>query len=136
METETTRRAPRVSLPAAAAIVAVALVYAWFASAFRPFTHPEAAAVAIPIIIAGIAVLRRPTRRAGDAAETGTRRGIWTWRGLLGAFLAWELVSFRLSPRVDHPTISSIADAAMSTHPGRFAMFAAWLAVGYWLFTR
>jgi hypothetical protein len=24
----------------------------------------------------------------------------------------------------------------MSTHPGRFGMFAAWLAVGYWLFRR
>ena len=120
----------------AAAVVVVALVYAWFASALRPFTHPEAIAVAIPIVIAGIAVLRRPARRAGDAAETGTRRGIWVWRGFLGAFLVWELISFRLSPRVDHPTISSIADAIMSAHPGRFIMVVAWLAVGYWLLTR
>jgi len=132
---ETTRAARRVSWPAAA-VVAVALVYAWFASALRPFTHPQAVAVAIPIAITGIAVLRRRTRRTSDAVETGTRRGIWVWRALLGAFLAWELVSYRLSPRVDHPTISSIADAAMSTHPGRFAMFVAWLAIGYWLFTR
>src|SRR2546429_512705 len=98
---ETTRQARRVTSPAAVAVVAVALVYAWFASAFRPFTHPEAIAVGIPIVIAGIAVLRRPTRRAGDKTETGTRRGIRVWRGLLGAFLAWELVSFRLSPRAD-----------------------------------
>ena len=124
------------SWPAVVVVVALALVYAWFASALRPFTHPEAIAVAIPIVIGGIALLRRPTRPAGDAAATGTRRGIWVWRGLLGAFLVWELVSFRLSPRVDHPTISSIADAAMSTHPGRFAVFVAWLAAGYWLFTR
>lgn len=132
---ETTRRARRVSWPAAV-VVAAALVYSWFASGRRPFTHPQAVAVSIPLVIAGIALLRRPARRAGDAAASGTRRGIWVWRGLLGAFLAWELVSFRLSPRVDHPTISSIADAAMSTHPGRFAMFVAWLAVGSWLFTR
>ena len=101
----------------------------------RPFTHPEAVAVAIPIIVAGIATLRSG-RRARDAAAPESRRGIWVWRGLLGAFLVWELISYRSSPRVDHPTVSTIADAIMSTHPGRFAMFAIWLAVGYGIFRR
>jgi hypothetical protein len=50
--------------------------------------------------------------------------------------MAWEIVQFFAKPRSEHPTLSSIADAVMSTHPGRFAMFAIWLAVGYWLFRR
>jgi hypothetical protein len=118
------------------AVVAAALAYSWVASGLRPFTHPEAVAVSIPLVVAGVWLLRsRPA--AGDAASReGPRRGLWVWVALFAALMAWELISFALKPRADHPTLSSIADAAMSTHPGRFALFAAWLAVGYWLFRR
>lgn len=134
---ETTRRARRVSWPVVA-VVAVALVYAWIASGLRAFTHPEAVAVSIPLVVAGVALLRA-RHRLDEEAESGeevTRRGTWVWVTLVVALLAWELISYRLSPRIDHPTLSSIADAIMSTHPGRFALFAAWLGVGYWLFRR
>jgi hypothetical protein len=127
---EATHPASRVSWRVAA-VVAAALAYSWIASGLRPFTHPEAVAVAIPIIVAGIAVLRM---RPGTGSPT--RWGTWVWVALFAALVAWELISFRLSPRVDHPTLSSIADWAMSMHPGRFGMFAAWLGVGYWLFRR
>ena len=134
---ETTRRARRVSWPVVA-VVAVALVYAWIASGLRAFTHPEAVAVSIALVVAGVALLRA-RHRLDEEAESGeevTRRGTWVWVTLVVALLAWELISYRLSPRIDHPTLSSIADAIMSTHPGRFALFAAWLGVGYWLFRR
>ena len=124
------RRVGRVRWPVGA-VVGAALVYAWIASGLRPFTHPEAVAVAIPLVVGGLAMLRVP--RTGDDA---THRGTWVWAVLFGVLLTWELISYRLSPRVDHPTLSSIADWAMSTHPGRFVMFAAWLAIGYWLFRR
>jgi hypothetical protein len=127
---ETTRRRGRVTWRPAV-VVAAALVYSWIASGLRPFTSPEEIAVAIPLVVSGIVVLRMhppPT----DAP----RRGTWVWVALLVALLAWELISLRLSPREDHPTLSSIADWAMSVHPGRFAFFAVWLGVGYWLFRR
>jgi hypothetical protein len=127
---EATRRRGRVTWRVAA-VVAGALVYSWIASGLRPFTHPEAVAVGIPLVLAGIVVLR-----VHPADPEPTRRGTWVWGMLLAALLSWELVSYRLSPRVDHPTLSSIADWAMSTHPGRFVMFAAWLGVGSWLFRR
>jgi hypothetical protein len=114
-------------------VVAGVLVYSWVASGLRPFTHPEEVAVAVLIALAGIAMLRSPRV---EREEDETRRGIWVWRGFLAAFLLWELISYRLSPRVDHPTLSSIADSIMSTRVGRFAMFAAWLGVGYRLFRR
>jgi hypothetical protein len=132
----TARRTRRVSWRVGA-FVAAALAYSWVASGLRPFTHPEAVAVSIPLVVAGVWLLRsRPA--VGDAAsrEGGPRRGLWVWVALFAALMAWELISFALKPRSDHPTLSSIADAAMSTHPGRFVMFAAWLAVGYWLFRR
>jgi hypothetical protein len=127
---EATHRAQRVTWRVVA-VLAGALAYAWIASGLRPFTHPEAVAVAIPLVVAGIAVLRV----RGDAWDA-TRRGAWVWGALFAVLVVWELVSYRLSPRVDHPTLSSITDWAMSTHPGRFGMFTAWLAVGYWLFRR
>ena len=127
---ETTHRRGRATWRVAA-VVAAALVYSWIASGLRPFTHPEAVAVAVPLVVGGIAMLRAHP----DATDT-TRRGPWVWAALIAALLTWELVSYRLSPRVDHPTLSSMADWAMSTHPGRFVMFAAWLGVGYWLFRR
>jgi hypothetical protein len=131
---EATHRARRVSWRLVA-VVAAALVYSWIASGLRPFTHPEAVAVGIPIIAAGMAMLL-PGRRAGQAAAPESRRGVLVWRGLLAAFLIWELISYRSSPREDFPTFSSITDTIMSTHPGRFALFAIWLAIGYWIFRR
>ena len=127
---EATDRPGRATWPVVAVLVG-GLAYSWIASGLRPFTHPEEIAVAIPLAVAGLAVLRVRVD-AGDA----TRRGTWVWGALFAALVGWELVSYRLSPRADHPTLSSIADWAMSTHPGRFGMFAAWLAVGYWLFRR
>jgi len=117
------------------AVVAAELFYSCIASGLRPFTHPEAFAVGVPIAAAGIATLRS-ARRAGRAAAPESRRGVLVWRGLLAAFLIWELISYRSSPRKDFPTFSSVTDTIMSTHPGRFALFAIWLAVGYGIFRR
>jgi hypothetical protein len=111
---EATHRAPRASWRVVAVVIA-ALVYAWIASGLRPFTHPEAVAVGIPIIAAGIATIASALR---------------------AAFLIWELISYRSSTREDYPTFSSITDTIMSTHPGRFALFAIWLAIGYGIFRR
>jgi hypothetical protein len=127
---ETTRRRGRATWWVAAVVVA-GLVYSWIASGLRPFTHPEAVAVGIPLVVAGVAVLRMH-----PAEDDVSRRGTWVWAALFVALVAWELVSYRLSPRVDHPTLSTAADWAIGTHPGRFVMFAAWLGVGYWLFSR
>lgn len=139
---ETTRPTRRVSSPTVVVVVvvvvAIALVYSWVASGLRPFSHPMAVAVSIPLVLAGIAILRSRRRldAARNAGEPVTRRGTRVWLVLIVALFAWELISYRLSPRVDHPTLSSIADAVMGTHPGRFAMFVAWLAAGSWLFRR
>jgi hypothetical protein len=81
----------------------VALVYSWFAAAFRPFTWPENLAVAIPVLL---------------------------------VLVAWELTAYFSSPRHDHPTLSTVADDIMSSHPGRTVMFGLWLALGWLLFVR
>jgi hypothetical protein len=55
---------------------------------------------------------------------------------MLGALLAWELVAYSLSPRATHPTLSSIADAALGPRPIEAAAFVAWLALGWRLARR
>ena len=58
------------------------------------------------------------------------------WIGLVSLLVAWELVAYFSSPRHDHPTLSTVADDIMSNHPGRAAMVALWLALGWLLFIR
>ncbi len=54
--------------------------------------------------------------------------------GLLALLAALETAEYLSSPRRLHPTLSSMANALMDTHPGRAAVFAAWLLVGWALF--
>jgi hypothetical protein len=130
---EATHRSPRASWRVVA-VVAAALVYAWIASGLRPFTHPEAVAVGIPIIAAGVATLASALR-APVAAGPESRRGVLVWRGLLAAFLIWELISYRSSPP-RYATLGSIV-RGMMRHPFmRWAVWASWAFVGWHLFVR
>jgi hypothetical protein len=110
----------------------IALVYSWLAAGLRPFTWPMYITVAIPILLALTVIRARP------AAENQTRerRGTIVWIGLFLLLCTWELIAYFSSPRHDHPTLSTIADNVMSSHPGRAAMFALWLAFGWALFVR
>ena len=60
----------------------------------------------------------------------GDVRDVRSWVVVLGLLLAWELLAYSLSPRDDYPTLSSIADTALSPRPLEAAAFVAWLAVG------
>jgi peptidoglycan/LPS O-acetylase OafA/YrhL len=115
-------------------VVAVALIYSWVAAAFRPFTWPMYVATAIPIIVCLLAAFRHvPVVRDEPPAP---RREVAVWIGLLLLLLAWELFAYFSSPRYDHPTLSTIADNAMSSHIGRAITFALWLTVGWSFFLR
>lgn len=124
-----------------AAIIAGALVYSWFAAGFRPFTWPENLAVAI-VVLLGLVVVARWwgwSRRVEhpESERAGARRFAGAvWVGLVAVLVAWELTAYFSSPRHDHPTLSTIADDIMSSHPGRTVMFGLWLALGWLLFAR
>ena len=112
--------------------VAVGLVYSWIAAGLLPFTKPEELAVAVPVLPVVVLALcwkgPAPTEVAGEPAPA--QRGTAVWVVLLGALVAWELAAYASTPRDDHPTLSSIADTIMSTHPGRAVIFALWLVLG------
>ena len=57
------------------------------------------------------------------------------WRGLLAAFLIWELISYRSSPP-RYATLGSIV-RGMMRHPFMcWAVWASWAFVGWHLFVR
>jgi hypothetical protein len=91
-----------------------------------------ATAVAI-ILFLPVAIRHVPVVRDEPSAP---RRGRAVWVGLVLLLVGWELIAYFSSPRHDHPTLSTIADDAMSGHPGRAAAFALWLTLGWLLFVR
>lgn len=116
------------------ASIAVALAYSWLADGFRPFTLPMEAAVVLPLLLALTQWPRTPTSRSEPVRPD--RVGAAIWMTLAALLVTWELTAFFSSPRHDHPTLSSIADNAMRTHPGRVAVFGLWLLLGWRLFVR
>jgi hypothetical protein len=135
-----TRRNRRTS-PLAVAAIAGTVLYAWVAAGLRPFTWPENAAVAIPVVLVLVLLARwwgRPMDPANPDPEHARARRVAgaVWIGLVALLVAWELIAYFSSPRHDHPTLSTVADDIMSNHPGRAAMFALWLALGWLLFAR
>jgi len=116
-----------------------ALLWAWFAGGARTFTRPAEVLTFLP----GLAVLAltlRPSARSvrpvGKGGVTPFRRwGVLPWIGVLVAIVGWELAELFSQPRHTHPTISSLTNSLLSTHPSRSLGYLAWLAVG-WLLVR
>ncbi len=108
-------------------VAIVAVAYAWWVAGLEHFTTSALVALmAAALVTLGSA--RWPRRHSSSPA---TRRvPLGPWPVLLGALLVWELVAFSLSPRSTHPTLSSIADAALGPRPIEAAAFVAWLALG------
>jgi hypothetical protein len=51
------------------------------------------------------------------------------WAVLAALAAAWQLAAYLQHPRHDHPTLSSLTNAALDSHAARAAAFVAWLAV-------
>jgi len=113
--------APPRRLVAAAAGTAVA-AYAWWAVALPPFSLAASLAV---LLAGGVAVVAGARRRAAPPLPW---RGVAPWVGMAAATGALQLVSYLQHPRTDHPTLSSLANAALDSQPARAVAFVGWLA--------
>ena len=114
----------------AAAVAALAVAYAWFATGLYPFTWPALAAT----LAGGAAVLTAGRRRATPVrareATSGSGAGTVVWVVLALALGAWELAAFLQHPRLDHPTLSALANGVFDSHLVRAVAFLAWLGAG------
>lgn len=118
----------------APALGAATLCYVWVGGGLRPFTWPAM----VSTTIGGLAIFVVAWRRAGATAITpastpASRPGLVAWALWLAAATGWELWALSMHPRASHPTLSSLLNDLMETHPGRSAALLVWLGLGWWL---
>jgi hypothetical protein len=96
---------------------------AGWVTGLRPFTAASTAAVVGAGLVA-MAVGSR-YRRPGGEPVGGADKVVWA--SLVGALGAWQLAAYLQHPRSHHPTLSSLTNALLDTHPARAAAFVVWL---------
>ena len=103
---------------------------AW-AALSDPFTAAADAVTALGIAVIGLeAAFRRRPVPAGPAPAAEPPLRWWPWLVLAVALVAWELLSFFLGPRVQHPTLSSLYDSVTTWRAAKGVLFAGWLSLG------
>jgi hypothetical protein len=104
---------------------------AWAATSLRPFTFPALAVT----LLTGIAVIALGSRARRlhplDEIAPAGRRALALWIVLFAAMALWELIAFLQLPRVDHPTLSSLANQVFDGHLARAAAFSVWVGAGF-----
>jgi hypothetical protein len=115
-------------------LVAPALLgFAWLAGGLTSFTWPAGVATsAAAAAVLGLAALRRADRAPVEPGRTG----LAVWTAWLAAVAGWELWALFSVPRSVHPTISSLVDDLIGSHPARAGAVLLWLLAGWWLARR
>ena len=74
----------------------------------------------------GVAAVVGGCRPARRFAAVDARRAL-PWAVLVAAGGAWQLAAYLQQPREDHPTLSSLLNGLLDSHPARAAAFAVWV---------
>ena len=108
------------------------VAYAWWVTGLEPFSALATAAVvgggAAAVVLGRSLLPRRRPVTGVVVAEVATR-----WGAAVAALAAWQVAAWMQEPRADHPTLSSLTNAALDARPVRVAAVAAWLAGAAWL---
>ncbi len=113
--------------------VGVVAVYSWWATAVPPFS----ALGTVTVLAAGAAAMLAGTKRRRPAgAGPASERPHPSWALLFAAICVWELIAYLQHPRDEHPTLSHLANLALTSHTARATAFAAWVAGAFALARR
>jgi hypothetical protein len=125
---------------AVVALLAGGVAYAAVVGSFIRYSWPATAGIiglgTVVVLIGWHGPLRhRPAR--GRLLVAGTL----AWVVVLVAGCLWELAALLQQPSITtdsyaHPTISTLTDPVLASSPGRAALLAAWLALGWYLVER
>jgi len=115
-----------------AAVVAVVVAYALVAALTRPLTG----AALVAVLVAGAPLCWAGVRRRPLRAEPVGARSAAVWLGVGGLAGAFELGVLLGPDDAAHPTLSTLADPALSTYPGRVIGYLLWVGAGLWLVSR
>lgn len=119
------RRESRAGLFLAGLAGLAMLAYAWWAVGLAPFS----AGATLAVVGAGVVAIAVGSRSRRPPPRRVTVRQAAPWIALALAAAAVQLVSFVQTPREDHPTISSLTNALLDSHPARAAALVCWLAL-------
>jgi hypothetical protein len=108
----------------ALAVTAALVAYAWWATGLAPF----AATTTVAVVGAGVVAMTVGAREHCRAVPPLSTSDAVVWTVLLGTLAAWQLAAYFQQPRSQHPTLSSLANTVLDTHPARTVAFVAWLA--------
>jgi hypothetical protein len=109
-----------------AAGAAGVLAYAWWATGQSPFTSTATLAV----VGAGLAGMTVGHAQRPQSESCPARAGAVRWVMVFVALAVWQLFAYVQQPRSEHPTLSSLTNAALENHTGRTLAFTAWLVAG------
>jgi hypothetical protein len=121
------------------ALLAGGAAYAGVVGSFTRYSWPATAGIiglgTVVVLIGWHGPLRRRPARKLPVA------GTLIWCVVLVAGCLWELAALLLQPSITtdsyaHPTISTLTDPVLASSPGRAAVLAAWLALGWYLAER
>jgi hypothetical protein len=122
------------------ALLAGGVAYAGVVGSFTRYSWPATAGIiglgTVVVLIGWHGPLRH--RPAGKRLPVA---GTLAWCVVLVAGCLWELAALLLQPSITtdsyaHPTISTLTDPVLASSPGRAAVLAAWLALGWYLVER
>lgn len=122
------------------ALLAGGAAYAGAVGSFIRYSWPATAGIiglgTVVVLIGWHGPLRRRPAR-GRLPVAGTL----AWGVVLVAGCLWELAALLLQPSITtdsyaHPTMSTLTDPVLASSPGRAAVLAAWLALGWYLVER
>jgi hypothetical protein len=108
---------------AGVALGLVALAYAWWAVGLPAFS----AAATVAVLGAGAVAMFAGSRSSRPDRPRATGR-VLPWLALVGLLAAIQVFAYVQEPRDEHPTLSSLTNAALDSHVARAAAFVAWLA--------
>ena len=112
---------------------AASVVCGWWATGLEPFATRATSVV----LAAGVAAMvAGGAGRVAASARDVPVRAAAPWAVLVSVLLAWQLAAYVQHPRSDHPTLSSLTNAALDPRPIRALAFAGWMFAAGWLARR
>lgn len=99
------------------------LGYAWWAVSRPAFSTTATAAVLLPGAAAVVWGAGKDRRRRPEVEFR--RAAPWALLAVVGGL--WELAAYLQHPRDEHPTLSSLSNALLDSHPARSAALVLWL---------
>jgi hypothetical protein len=105
-------------------------VGSWWIVGLEPFSVEATVAVVVAGMAAAVAGwMTRPPTVPGQGS-------IRTWVVLAVGAAGWQVAAFLQTPRHDHPTLSSLANAILDTQQARATAFMLWLVAMFLLARR